>query len=113
MIYENEYGKLVLELITPYQHISKIHSKEVPDDCFFDLDTAEQIVLITDNKKSQVAFTEWTKNAKGYLIVHESPSSACVVRIIEMQYNGPEAQEEIERLIPRSDANAFRAAGLI
>ena len=95
MKYENEYGKLIVEPLTDNRPVSSIKGADVPADCMFDLDTAEKIVLITENQRSQIGVRP---SRRCYLVVHESPSSACAVRIVSLDYAGPDAGQEIERL---------------
>lgn len=102
MTYENEYGKLVVEQITDYKPVSSIHGVDLPDNCLFYLSMAEKIVLITENLHTQIGFMKRVAQGyRGYLVVHESPSSACVARIVSLKYTGPDAEQEIERLRPR------------
>ena len=93
--YENEYGKLTVEHLTDYRPVSSIKGADVPADCMFDLVTLEQIVLITGNRKSQGVFIT---SERCYLVVHESCSSACVVRVVSLEYTGSDAGQEIARL---------------
>jgi hypothetical protein len=102
--YENEYGKLVVEPITDYRPVSSIKGADVPADCMFDLVTLEQIVLITGNRQSQGVFIT---PERCYLVVHESCSSACVVRVVSLEYTGPGAAQEIDRLRPRHPSTSF------
>ena len=102
--YENKYGKLVVEHLTDYKPVSFIHGVDLPDDCMFDLDTSEKIVLITENQRSQIGVRP---SRRCYLIVHESCSSACAVRIVSMEYTGPDAGQEIERLAPKASIQEY------
>ena len=94
--YENKYGKLVVEHLTDYKPVSFIHGVDLPDDCMFDLDTAEKIVLITENRRTQIGVMPPPR--KCYLVVHESCSFACAVRIVSLDYTGPSAAQEIDML---------------
>ena len=98
MTYENGYGKLVVEQITEYGPVASIKGADVPANCLFYLPMAEMIVLITDNLHTQVGVRP---SGRCYLVVHESPSSACVARIVSLKYTGPDAEQEIERLRPQ------------
>lgn len=100
--FQNRYGRLEVEPVTPLLQVRNIRGVDYPDDIKFDLETAERIVLITENRRSQIAFQEWTQNGRAYMIVHTSPSEGYIVRIVSLDYTGPNAQEEIERLRPRA-----------
>lgn len=95
MKYENKYGKLVVKPLTDFRPVSSIQGDDLPAACMFDLATAEKIVLITENRRSQIAVRP---SGRCYLIVHESCSSACVVRVVSLEYTGSDAEQEIERL---------------
>jgi hypothetical protein len=98
MKYENKYGTLIVEPITEFGPVASIKGADVPSNCLFYLATAEMIVLITDNLQSQIGVRP---SGRCYLVVHESPSSACVARIVSLKYTGPDAEQEIERVRPR------------
>lgn len=99
-VYENRYGRLEVESVSDLLQVRNIRGNDFPDDIKFDVMTAEQIVLITDNRQSQVAFQDWALGI-GYLVIHESPSTGYVCRIVSLNYTGPNAEQEIERLRPR------------
>lgn len=95
--FHNRYGTLVVETITAPMHVRDVHGKDLPDDCKFSLETAEQIALITENDHTQLAFESMTKDAKAYLSVHLSESTVVVVRVKSLEYTGKvEAREEIQ-----------------
>ena len=62
--FNNKFGSLTLELVTRDKLISTISSKDVPENCFIDIDTAEQIALITGNHHVQLSF-EYLENPRG------------------------------------------------
>lgn len=106
-IYENEYGILEAVQVTDWFQVGSFSARrfltEYPKHPTFGIDVAEQIVLITDNRRSQIAGMWDVENQKlivtpdsCILLVHKSPSIACVVEITKFEYTGPNAQEEIE-----------------
>ena len=101
--FQNKYGTLVVEPITGDMNVRDIHGKDVPDEFKFTLEVAEQIALITDNWHVQMALTMGSSEAKcqGYLCLHTSCSTAFVVKITTLEYIGPNAKEEIERVAQR------------
>ena len=106
--YSNRYGTIEAKQVTEWFPVGKFSSRrflaEHPEHPTFGIDTAEQIVLITDNRRSQITgFWYVNENGElitnannGILLVHQSPSIVCVVKITKFEYNGPNAQEEIE-----------------
>lgn len=99
-VFKNEYGRIACTPITPVMPVSRIFGKDVPEDAKFDLDTASQVALITENNHTQIGFG--ALSGRGcYLCIHTASDKAFVVRIEQMSYIGPEASKEIERLKPR------------
>ena len=96
--FHNEYGTLVVEAVTGVLNVRNVRGEDFSDDIKFSLGTAEQITLITENRHTQIAFQSWTADGLGYLMVHTSASTVVVVRIKSLEYAGPNATEEIERL---------------
>lgn len=98
--YENRYGVLVVVGLTEPMLIREIHGRDVPEEHKFDLDTAERIVLITENRLSQVCIE--SKDSV-YLVIHTSPSTGYVARVADLEYRGPSsAAREISRLAPKA-----------
>lgn len=50
-IYSNKYGTLVVEPITEVMSVRDVRLKNIPMNARFDLDTAEKVVLITENRR--------------------------------------------------------------
>lgn len=104
----NEYGRLVLVPVTDDIPVSTISSPMVPDECFFDLDTAEAVALITGNKGIQIAFNHRERPVRAYVMHHSSSSVARVCRIEQIVFNGNgrSAREIITESV-RRDAQAI------
>lgn len=86
--YRNRYGALTVEPVSELMHVRDIRCADFPDSIKFDLDTAEKIALITENRRSQIAFSTWTRSSLGILIVHATESTARVVRVVCLDYTG-------------------------
>ena len=88
-IYKNKYGQLELEVIGPYQDVTKMKSKEFDDSCFFGIAEAEKIALITDNCGIQLSFSGGAKPDinKGYMLHHESSGIAALCRIVSLNFD--------------------------
>lgn len=104
-IYSNRYGTLEVRQVTEWFPVGNFSSRrflaEHPEHPTFNINTAEQIVLITENKRSQITGMWDAENQKVtpdscILLVHQSSSIACVVEITKLDYIGGNAQEEIE-----------------
>jgi len=93
--FQNKFGTLVVEPYGEFENIADIHGKNLPDDVKFDLETAEKIVLITDNYKIQIGIVF----PIAYMMVHVSPSVVQVVKIRSIEYVGGVPKEEIEQAI--------------
>ncbi len=100
--FENEYGSLIVEPVSEIMPVKDIRCKNYDESIKFDLDTAEKITLITENRRCQIAFSKWAETGNyGMLLIHTSTSTAMVVKIKTLDYKGPEsAAGEIERLAP-------------
>ena len=84
--YTNQYGHLVLEPVTDIMPISQIRA--IPEH-MFDINTAEQIATITENRGIQISFVNWEGNNEDklfYVILHDSPSTGAVARVKEIDY---------------------------
>lgn len=99
--YENKkYGRLEIEVIGPYQDVTKMYSKDFDTRCFFTIDEAEKIALITGNAGIQLGFAMWDKT-KAFLLHHESRSSAAVCRIVSLDFDKKiDAREVLARPNP-------------
>ena len=96
--YSNEFGVAKFELVTRDRMIGEISSQDVPENCFIDIDTAEQIALITGNDGIQLSF-EFIDNKIGrpYIINNSTPKVGCIARLLEIEYTGDTpAHEELE-----------------
>lgn len=92
--YSNKYGTLVVEPITEVMPVKEVRLANFPDDAKFDLDTAERVVLITENRRSQIVVASVHQPVG--LVVHESPSTCWIARIVSLDYTGPNPQQAIE-----------------
>ncbi|MDY0362659.1 MAG: hypothetical protein RBR08_14505 [Desulforegulaceae bacterium] len=94
---ENKYGSLRF-LVGAKQQISELCSADFPEGVFFDLETAEKIALITENRKIQICFRN-LKEEKAYLLYYFSASEVGLCFIQELDFSSPVMpSEEIERL---------------
>lgn len=93
--YKNKYGELEIETITEAMPVSTVLVSMVEQvNACFDLETAEKIALITDNKKIQIGIDGETK--KCYLVYHYTTSLVSICKINRLVYVGGIPKEEIE-----------------
>lgn len=77
----NEFGVINIEPVTDTMPINQITSiaPEVQGN-FFDITTAEQIALITENRGVQICFA-YPFDGRGYMVLQDSPSTAAICRV--------------------------------
>ena len=90
--YKNKYGLLELETITDFVHISYNYKSSCHD--FLNIETAEKIALITNNKDIQICINGKDFNSY-YIILHNTPSTAALCKINKLNYIGDIPQIEI------------------
>ena len=83
--FNNKYGSAELEVVGEYVPVCGLHSRDVPAEFKFSLDTAEQLALITENRRIQIIF-EYPSMKRAFLIVHKSASIAAVARIVNLDF---------------------------
>jgi len=82
----NKYGDFEFEVISHYQDVTKMHSSAFNPDCFFGIDDAEQIALITGNKDIQLGFASWDRS-KAFLLHHQSANQAALCKIVSLNFH--------------------------
>lgn len=82
--YQNKYGYLEFE-VGEYQDVRTIHSKNLDTSLFFEIETAEHIALITENRGIQLSVT-WD-HKKMFLIHHKASDIAAVCKITKIEFN--------------------------
>jgi hypothetical protein len=85
-VYENNYGRLVVRPITDTVPVNTIRLANIPVEARFSLEVAEQVVLITENRHTQIVVRDVNENVA--LVVHESPSTCWVAQIESLDYTG-------------------------
>lgn len=98
--YENKYGSLELETVSEYKKVGEIRSKDLDPSLFFDIETAEQIALITGNKGIQLSVTYLP--GKMFVIHHASSDIAAVCKVKSILFNDDDfnAREELAKPRP-------------
>lgn len=97
--YKNKYGSLEIEVIGPYQDVTKMRVKDQPSSTYFTINEAEKIALITGNKDIQIAF-EYPSYKNACLVHHSisNPRLAAVCRIVSLDFNeNIDAQAELSK----------------
>lgn len=84
--FSNHFGRAVLTPVTPVMAVSAISAASCPEAMAhrIDLNIAEQLALISENRGIQVCFASFDVV---YVIAHESPSTAaiCAVTITDFR----------------------------
>lgn len=92
--YEEAAGYLELHTVTDYQQIgglSIVAAKEILENTF-DVETAEQVAVITEGRGVQLCFRP---DQSFYLLHHRSSSIVAVCRIEKLIYRAPVSAREI------------------
>lgn len=84
--FANRFGVAEITPVTesmPIGDIRKTHPMALANT--FDIETAEQIALITENRRIQICPRFDPMDGMAYLVLHDSPSSAsiCSVKVLE------------------------------
>ena len=94
MLYKNQFGETVIEIASEYMSIKQVTRRDVPSNCWFDMDQAEQIALITDNRHLQIGFSEDLRHA--YVIHHKNSNTVAYCKVISINFytkSGESARE--------------------
>jgi len=101
-LYSNEFGRVTLEPVTAFMPVSLISIDKLTEikDVLLTLEEAEQVALITENKRVSMCFSFSLKSNKSVCIVqYSSANRAAVCRVIFDGFNtssGLSAQEQIK-----------------
>lgn len=93
--FQNRYGRLTLSLVSEVRPVNEIHGVDLDDAIKFDIDTAERIALITDNRGIQIAPHKVGDKWRCYVVVHDSPSTVAVAKIETLDYVGRDPKQEL------------------
>jgi hypothetical protein len=98
--FTNRYGTLTVEVVTDYLPVKRWRCANLPDEHkFYGLDIGEKIALITESERTQLVYQyPFTENLAGFLLHHDTGSTAAVCRVVSVDYRGGlSAREEIMR----------------
>lgn len=96
--FSNHYGTLELMNVTDFQPVGVYHFEMVPADCLMTMEQAEQIALITGNKKIQLCFKMGHLDTP-YIVVHDSSSTAALAKIVSLNFmHKNDARNELARI---------------
>lgn len=94
----NRYGSLELKPVTDYMPVDQIKHTIAPIGSAFNLETAEKIALITENRRIQLCIIPDNYRVM-YVVHHSSTSIAAICEINSLAYNERiNPQQELERL---------------
>jgi len=102
--FKNSFGALKISFVTDFMPVGEI-SQNMPEvsSNLFDVETAEKIALITDNKNVQIGMC-YPLNGQAYLIYHSSASVAAVCKIESISFPCAVSPAEQIALMARSNA---------
>jgi hypothetical protein len=104
LTFQNKYGTLIVEPFGEVVDVCKIHSKDTSPELWFEMETAEKIALITENWHVQLCGPfPIIIPAMMYLIAHTACDKAFRVKIVTLEYIGPDnPRAEIAQWSPRN-----------
>lgn len=79
--YANRFGAVEVTPVTDFMPLAGIRKTHpMAQAHVFDLTTAEQIALVTENRRVQVC-VHYPLDGLAYLVLHDSPSTAAICRV--------------------------------
>jgi hypothetical protein len=95
--FANEFGTLQFRPLSEPQPIAGIRGATLDAACTFDLETAEKVALITENRRVQVAPFKTPAGWRFYAFLHETVNTGAVAQIESLEYIGGTPSNEIEK----------------
>lgn len=97
MDYRNKFGTATLTPVGPIVHVSEVVGSEVIDAGYgFDLTTAAQLALVTENARLQPAYN--MARSQSYVLCHHSPSTVQVCRLDALSCTETDPHATLDRL---------------
>lgn len=93
--FQNKFGRVSFRLVAAVTHVGNIRGANLDARCMFDIETAEKIALITENRGIQIAPFNGADGWRCYVILHETESTAAVAEIEELTYTGDTPAQEL------------------
>lgn len=93
--FENRFGSVSFRPIAEVTHVKNIRGADLDARCMFDVETAEKIALITENRRIQICPYKGADGWRCYVVLHESESTAAVAEIEGLNYTGGVPAAEI------------------
>lgn len=93
--FHNKFGSVTLRPIADVTHVKNIRGAELDAGCMFDVETAEKLALITENRRIQICPFKGPKGWQCYAVLHETEATAAVAEIAELTYTGGIPAKEI------------------
>lgn len=122
VVYTNRYGTVKFRPVTEYMPVKNISFDKLrlPETILFDIDTAEKIVLITDNRNSQISFppSKGEKNQlkKAYFIHHSSTSVAAACELVSIDFISdinPTEEIKLHAMLNEAGVNIMERGGIV
>ena len=94
--YANKFGAVSFATVSDVVSVNDVHGKDVDPAHMFDIETAEKIALITDNRRIQLCPFKTAQGWRMYVVLHETPSTVAVAVIESMTYTGRDPKRELQ-----------------
>ena len=108
--FANQFGEVVLEPVTDFMPVSEISQDAVPeiDDVLLTIDQAEQVTLITENRRAYMSFCDAfsPRERNFFALKYSCRNRAAVCRVSIREFSTPgnvSAQEQIADMAPRTN----------
>lgn len=95
---DHPHGSLVLESVTPSQSAKDSpRTRDLPPEwLFYGIEKGEQLAVLCEEHRVQIVMGfPFTPERAGHLFLHDSPNTGRIMRIVFMDYHGPDAGEVI------------------
>lgn len=94
--FENVFGCVTFVPVTEAMHVSKIRGADLDPGCLFDIETAEKVALITENRHIQLCSFKTVDGWRCYVVLHETASTAAVAKLDALTYVGKTPAHELQ-----------------
>lgn len=94
--FQNKFGAVRFRPIADVQPVRDIRGANLDPRCMFDIETAEKIALITDNRGIQLCSFKSADGWRCYVVLHATSSTAAVAEIESLTYAGAALSVELQ-----------------
>lgn len=95
--FSNKFGAVAFRPLSEPRTIAGIRGADLDPACTFDIETAEKIALITENRRVQIAPFKTANGWRCYVFLHETANTGAVAEIESLAYVGGEPAHELQK----------------